>query len=361
MEKINLDFCIVENPFNEKNKHLIFVTERGLNHLNDEVVETEEYEWALMEIQIFGYIEIDNLTFEKEINQDMPEIPVGEIKSVLISKGMKYSKKLEKSIKEEFDVLNKHKESMTKSFLSNINHLKKENKYISATKYKVPEIGDRISLYFYLFLECKFLENGDCFINLNGDFVSRKNGPTRNYIRVVKSDFIRVPSEENEKVFLKCERTHEDLFREIDLFHSGNFNLTTISQIGDSDKEEILSKSYMYNILEIKDSIKKDNRISIIVDRDYNFDEMIELSKIRKTEKIAEDRSVIDMDFLPDSKVELTRILEKRMFTFAENEEYEKANTAKKNINFLSDRVTLLGNLDKDKITKYELKKICHI
>jgi len=75
MEKINLDFCIVENPFNSNSKHLIFVTERGLSYLKDEVVETEEYEKALMEIQKFGYVQIDNLTFERERSEEMPVIP----------------------------------------------------------------------------------------------------------------------------------------------------------------------------------------------------------------------------------------------------------------------------------------------
>jgi len=274
---------------------------------------------------------------------------------------MKYSKKLEKSINEEFEVLNKHKESMAKSFMANISHLKQENKFTSSTKYKVPKIGDRISLYFYLFLECKFLENGDCFINLNGDFVSRKNGPNKNYIGIVKSDFIRIPSDEEGRIFLKCDRTHEDLFKDINLFHSGSFHLTTVNKLEDSDREELISKSYIYNILEIKDSIKKDNRISVIVEEDYNFDEMIELSKLRKKEKTAEDRTTLDMAFLPDSKNELTEILEKRMFTFAENEEYEKASATKKNISFLIDRIKALTELGQDKITISELKKICHI
>jgi len=361
MSKLKLDFCIVSNPLDDGDKHFIFVTEEGIDYLKTEIIETDEYENALMEIQKLGFIECDNLTFQREEDNEMPVIGVEEIKKVLVEKGLNYNEELEKKITEEFDALKKHKDSITKRFINNFYHAQKAVGFKGKAKHKVPEIGNKITLYFYLFIECRFLENGDCFVNFNGDFTSKENDANRNFISVVKSDFIRIP-DENGRVSLRSLKTHKDLFKEIHIYYSGNFKQSSLVKNKKPNEDQILTKTYIYNIMEIKNSIKKENRISIIVDSDHNFDEMIEISKVRKLEKKTEDKRMIKLkNYITIRNKEILEILDGKMLDYATLEMYEKANNMKRNIQIFKDRVEILRSIDKKSLTMKEFIEKCHI
>jgi len=274
---------------------------------------------------------------------------------------MRYSEKLEKVLTDQFELLKKHKDSLTEKFITDIYKMKNPAWFINAN-YRIPEIGDKLTMYFYLFIECRFLQNGDCFVNLNGDFNSKENNPNRNYIGIVKSNFIRIPCDNKYQISLKSLKTHEDFFKEINMYFSGQFEYTTINKLEQSNEKQFIIKTYMYNIMEIKNSIKNDNRISIFVENDFNFDEMIKLSKLRKLEKKIEEKRIIKLeDFLTTNSTEIKNLLNTKMTKFAENEEYEKANTMKKNLELFSEKFEILKNTNKKFLTRKDFIDKCHI
>ena len=220
MDYINLDFCIIENPLDKSKRPIIFVTRKGRQYLDETVVDEDDYEKAIYIIKNIGYVESDILTFEFSQDPGFPSIAVAEIKKTLENNGMQYSEELEKTMKSEFELLNLNG---AKQLLEDLNSdnlrpiltpellfkLKKDSVY------KIPIIGEKLTLYFYLFIECKFSGN-KCYLNLNGDFTSNKNDSLRNYIVPFKCDFIRINNNYNpNKIILKSCLTNASILKKL--------------------------------------------------------------------------------------------------------------------------------------------------
>ena len=335
---INLDFCILKNPLNNNETPIVFVTRNGREQLDATIIDDDEYEKAIFALQNFGYIESDFLTFQFSQDPDFPIIEQEKIKEILQEQGMSYNEELEKNLIDEFNQQLKIKD--TQDLIKILNERKENQQSVVLTNYllnntsiyKVPEVGEKISLYFNLFLECKFKENS-CYLNFNGDFFSNEESSTRNFIQILKCDFIRLNNPYNpNKITLKSCWTNEDILKKIHMSKNGSF----------TKKEGQIGKVFAYHLMEVKHSIPKTNRITVEIDNLSNFDSMVLISKQIKTKfKIQNLRTRKKegvFKILNDCKV----ILESKMMKYADMDEFEKAQMIKNDISYIDVKLPLL-------------------
>ena len=367
MNYINLDFCIIENPLDKNKKPIIFVTRKGVQRLDETVVKESDYERAIYAIQNIGYVESDTLTFESSQESGHPNIAVDEIKKILEGKGMEYSQQLEKSIKNELDMFNlMGAKQLIKDLGEESGHRKNKKSLnskaiISLQKnsvYKIPEVGEKITLFFYLFIECKFIGE-KCYLNLNGDFTSKENNDLRNYLLPFKCDFIRINNVYNpNRIILKSCLINSDILKNLPIDYSGSFNLKT------KVKDLVIDKLFVYYLMEVKNNFPLENRITIEIDNSINYDQMISMSKgIKKYyEKLFNGTKYV-ISHLPDSLEKMREILTQKMLTFADEDEFEKASKVKEDINYINkmsdktDKKTKEGGVT----TYYQFIKNFHI
>ena len=345
----------MSNPFDDRGDFFVFITEGGIDFLKEDIIKTDEYIDFIMEIQKLGFIESDNLTFQRGVDEELPVFESGKVKDILIKKGFDYSSPLEKNIIKEFKILQEYKESIKSNFLKSF------SKLIDEPKYKIPEIGEKLTLYFYLFVECNFKGDSQCSINLNGNFLSNKNSANRNCIGAAKADFIRI-QDNNKQIVFKSEKLHKDFLSNIPFTYEGIFkNITVVPKGNHYMDEEVFSKiekTYNYNVLEIKHSIKMDNRITVAVDDVYNYNEMIKFSKEIKRDYEKEQKKYISIQEKINVATSLIPVLTRKMETYAEYEEYEKAARTKKDIQFISEKEDQLKKItEKEMLQKKYVKK----
>lgn len=360
MEYINLDFCIIENPLDRNKKPIIFVTRKGRQYLDETIIDEDDYEKAIYAIQNIGYVESDILTFEFSQDPDFPNITIDSIKKVLEDKGMNYSEELEETMKVEFELFNLKGAKEYLKVLSGESEQKKQRMSFNSEKmfsfkknslFKIPEIGQKLTLYFYLFTECKF--NGDkCYLNLNGDFTSNESNDLRNFIIPFKCDFIRINNVYNpNKIILKSCQTNADILKNIPMDYHGSFNLKT------KDKNLIIDKVFVYYLMEVKNNFPKENRITIEIDSTINFDKMIVMSKKIKKDYDALFRLNFNSKRLIPSFEKINEILEPKMMNFADIDEFEKAGIVKKDIQYINEKIETAKQLQEVQMPYYQYIK----
>ena len=363
MDYINLDFCIIENPLDKSKRPIIFVTRKGRQYLDETVVDEDDYEKAIYIIKNIGYVESDILTFEFSQDPGFPSIAVAEIKKTLENNGMQYSEELEKTMKSEFELLNLNG---AKQLLEDLNSdnlrpiltpellfkLKKDSVY------KIPIIGEKLTLYFYLFIECKFSGN-KCYLNLNGDFTSNKNDSLRNYIVPFKCDFIRINNNYNpNKIILKSCLTNASILKKLPMDFGGSFNLKI------KEETKIIDKSFIYYLMEVKNNFPQENRITIEIDSSTNFDKMILMSKEIKKDYQSLLRLKYDvLAMISVFEDIVNKALTPKMLNFAENDEFEKAGVIKKDISYVKKKLTEIKDVfeNKEYVNYYKYIKKFHV
>lgn len=354
MNLINLDFCILSNPLNENKSPIIFVTRMGENHLDASIIDEDDYEKAIYAIQRIGYIESDILTFEFSQDPDYPVMNQEKIVEILENQGMKYSKNLENNLKTEFDEL---RVKNNKDFLINERKQEKGSGFDierffrkNQTIFKVPEVGEKISLYFYLFLECKFKEN-NCFLNFNGDFFSNLETNTRNFIQNIKCDFIRINNPYNpNKIILKSCPNNKEILKKVSMFKNGSF----------TRDDGISGKIFVYHLMEVKNNIPDTGRVTIEIDNLENFDNMVLVSKKIKKEYELERQKLIEKKEIVEVISECKDVLQQKMLKHADEDEFEKASVIKRDIEYIDLKLSQLEK-EEDKISIETVAKKYHI
>ena len=345
-KKIKLDFCIITDPAGSP---IIYLTKSGADVLDKSIVKNQDYESAIFLIQNFGYIESDALTFSFGKAASFPMLKQEKIIEILKHNGMTYSTKLEDFVNNK--IIKRQKNS---------NLPVKAKHYIKDVK--VPEVGEKITLYFYLFLEAQFINNQkSCIINFNGDFVTNQATDKRNYINIAKADFIRVNSTNNQnKIVFKCCKTNYDFFKDIPVTYYGSFENLYYTVKDDSPVPVQEQKTYIYKFMVIHDSIKKDNRITIEVERDINYNEMIRCSKRIKREQELFKRDIfVNLNSEIELAEETVAILKEKMLRNADIEEYEKAASIKKDIDYIESLKNKMHEMP-IKMELYKYIKIFH-
>jgi len=361
MDYINLDFCIIENPLDKNKRPIIFVTRKGRQYLDETIIDEDDYEKAIYIIKNIGYIESDILTFEFSQDPGFPSIEIKDIKKTLENEGMKYSEELEKTIKTEFELFNLRGAKQLLQDLNSAQPILTPEILFTQKKgnsYKIPEIGEKLTLYFYLFIECKFF--GDkCYLNLNGDFISNKSDALRNYITPFKCDFIRINNIYNpNKIILKSCQKNSDILKKLPMDFNGAFNL----KIKEGNK--ILDKLFVYYLMEVKGNFPQENRITIEIDSSINFDKMILMSKgIKKDYGALFHLKHSINTIVPIFEDMIIKALTPRMLAHAEKDEFEKASMIKKDISYIEKKLILLKEeiINKGELNYYQYISKFHV
>lgn len=358
--KINLDFCVIPNPYNKGVKNLVFISYRGANKIDEKLCLEEDYEHLKNVLWNYGYKEINYCVFESSNNTT---IRADELKGRLSEAGLRYSKPFEFNINGElesfnFELMSKIEESRISPML--------DNAYNSAipilpniVKSKIPEVGEKIILYFYLFLQCNWINENDCVLELIGDLYSKENNNTRNFLQITKSEFVRLDSNEPGVIMLKSVKTYEDFVNEINVLHKGNFKF--VKPIMSQDGEMIIkTKEFTYNIIEIKKNINPIHRINVEARLNKYYDSMISVSKKIKKELSLEQKCIISLDVIRPEMISLKEKLKNKMLTLAEKEEFEKANNVKVDVNFIENKIKKIDDTEDKNITfKEYFKTFC--
>ena len=352
--KDKFDFCLIHNPYDLEGKSLIFITARGLEYIDETITIDEDYRKVKSILENNGMAEIEFCSFESilEIDDEMLIVNLEDI-------GVKYSKSLEIKISKEMIDLKSTYSSFTSEVIYNPYGFSDSNSIMNVdlTNIKIPQVGDKLSLFFYLFLECHFINDDDCILLLNGEFYTNENNHFRNFLNIAKSDFIRIESDTPNVIVLQSVKKYKDFASEVDLLHSGNFKMVK-PYTTDEGTKGYKAKEYQYNFVEIKKNINPEQHIVIQVSLDGYLNQMFERSKDIKKENLKFRRKTISTNSIKSKVDKVKEKLELKMIDSAEMDHYERASYFKRNINLLEDKLRLVSDMNEDSISIAKYMKI---
>lgn len=366
----NLSFCIIKNPFSEgQHKFLVFFTRKGKLDIDDTIIKEEAYESIRYIMSNLGLDEVDILTFETNSNV-IKNFDIGFINQKLQETGFTYSEDFEKSLLNdlkkalnETPVTDKPKDSKL-VFTGRIatpddgwSQSKKEQKDFSKSPvYKIPDIGQKITLYFYLFLECKLPKDGGVYVDINVDFDERKSSNMRSFLRIMKSEFIRIQSPNPNEIVLQSVKKYSDFLDECSILQRVLFKIAKPYQDSFGNLK-IGTEDYSYNILDIRKILNPEEKIQMHVNVDYHYDYMTDMSKRIRREHILDSKKLIPKEFI---KTELDKLKVKytaKMEASAEDEEYEKASGFKRLVSFIDEKIKIANEFEGENMSQREFFK----
>ncbi|MEK6829902.1 MAG: hypothetical protein AABY15_07315 [Nanoarchaeota archaeon] len=376
-KELSFDFCIIPNPFSNGKRNMIFIAKSGDNFLDKSIIDSKDYLDIKEILEKFGYTETSYLQFESSNNSGAPESSLREVKKFLENCGLSYSRELEVNVIRDLTNL---KNETDKAAMNNVDFIyggnnfgmenipieeNTKNKLIESRselfrfKYKEPEVSEKVTLYFYLFLEFGFNHFGKPIVQFGGDFSSSDDHDDRNYIKVVESDFIRIsdPKKPNSIVLSSC-KNQGDLLKEIGILYSGYFKYQ--KSIETNESMIVQEKKYPYRLAEIKNFLDPNQSIVVITNR-MGYDRLITLSNKLKVEKTIESKQFIPLGEIEQEAERLFQFLNKKMKTLSDHEEFEEAAKMKKDVDFIEGQLEYVKNLNKREITTEEYFKIFSI
>jgi len=372
-KNLTFDFCIIPNPFASGVRNIIFIAKSGDNFLDKNLANKKEYVEIKDAIEKFGYIETSQLQFESSNNSNPRNSSLKEMKIFLESFGLKYSRELEVNIVKDLDTLKNDTDFEARKNLGfiygNIDNspidsdikdkLVKSRSEMFNFKYREPEINEKVTLYFYLFLEFGFNHHGKPMIHLNGDFSSSEDQDNRNYIKIVQSDFYRItdPKKPNSIILNSC-KTQGDFLKEIGILYSGFFKYQ--KSIEKMDNTIIQESKYPYRLAEVKKFLSPNQSIVVETNR-MGYDTLIKLSNKIKTESVIESRQLIPVGDIEHQAEDLSNFLNKKIELLSISENFEEAAKFKKDIDFIRERVDAIKKNNKTQITTKEYFKLFSI
>jgi len=353
--KEKFDFCLIHSPYDRDEKSLVFVTARGLEYIDETITMDEDYRKVKSILENYWLVEIEFCSFESVGKVDNESLIIK-----LEDRGVKYSKSLEIKIsKEMVDLKNTYSSFLSDTSYNSPYSFSDPNSKIELdlTKVRIPEIGEKISLYFYLFLECHFINEEDCVLLLNGELYTNESNHFRNFLNITKSDFTRIESETPNTIVLQSIKKYKDFSNEVDLLHSGKFKLISpyMTEIG---QKGYRTKEYQYNFVEIKKNINPEHHIILQVSLDGYFNQMIERSKEIKKENLKIRKKTIALEVVRNQVAQIKNKLESKMIDSAELDQYERASYFKNNINLLDNKLKIINEMQEDNISIAKYMKI---
>lgn len=378
-KQIRFDFCIIPNPFSNGSRNMIFIAKSGDNFIDKNLINSKDYQDIKEIIEKFGYTETGYLQFESSNNSQASSTPI-EIKKFLENCGLSYSRELEVSVIRDLNILKKESDKSAQNTLDFIYgdytdsmmddegveevilEESTKNKLIEAKselfrfKNKEPEVKEKITLYFYLFLEFGFNQFGKPIIQFGGDFNDSDNHDDRNYIKIVSSEFERVgdPKKPNSIILSSC-KNQGDFLKEIGILYSGFFRYQrSIEKMNSIIVEE---KKYPYKLAEIKKFLDPSQSIVVETNR-MGYDRLVSLSNRIKSESVVEAEKLISTTDIQQRAEELSKFLIKRMSNLSDNEDFEDAAKMKKDVDFIMNQVEYIKSLNKTQITTEEYFKL---
>ncbi len=365
-EESDFNFCIIPNPFASGGRNIVFISKSGETFLDEEIINTNQYRDIKEILEQFGYTETSYLQFESS-NNDTSDLTLMDVRLFLEDCGLVYSRELEVSIVKDLSNLkNRINKKSTEEIdeESSINK-KTKNKLIESKselfdfEYKEPDYKEKVSLYFYLFLEFGFNAYGKPIIQFGGDFKDSEDYDDRNYIKIVKSDFERVkdPKEPN-SIVLSSRKTQKDFLKEAGILYSGYFRYQNREERAGSIilKEE----KHTYKLADIKKFLNPKQSIVVKTNR-MGYDKLIKLSKSIKSESIVEGSKSISTEFIEIKADNIKNHLNKKAVLLSESEDFEGAANIKRDIDFIDDKIDLVKSMERSEITTEEYFKLFYI
>lgn len=356
------NFCIIPNPFAGGSRNIIFISKSGEKFLDKKIVDSKSYQDVKEILEQFGYTETEHLQFESSNSISCDSVTITDMKLFLEDFGLKYSRELEVNIIKDLSnikpVIHKQLEELP------INE-KTKNKLIESKselfdfKYKEPKVREKVTLYFYLFLEFGFNVYGKPIIQFGGDFKDSNDYDDRNYIKIVKSEFERVsdPGKPNSIILRSC-KTQRDFIKEAGMLYSGYFRYQKKEENGDS--VIIREQKHIYKLLEVKKFLNPEQAIIIETSR-MGYDKLVNLSKKIKTESKIEANKFISIEEIEKKSEDIKSHLLKNMNILSELEDFESAAKIKKDVDFLNEKVDLIKTMKKPEISTEEYFKLFYI
>ncbi len=357
---LDLDFCIIYNPIFYNDSYMIYFTRRDEAILDYSIREEDAYEELLDFMRSMGYFEVDYLTFEFMGEEEGPvKLEVDDMVARLIEKGAKYNLKFEDVVKDTLEAIKKDLDSeYLNQIFSSSKSTKNKLEIIPTRNYKLPEINGRLNMYFYLFLECYFINASEGFLKLTGDFDSRQNTNERNFLRILNTDFVRIQSDREDYYRFETVKSNVEIVKSVSFLQGGYFQINAT----DHDEENLSIKhsktvTFFYSILEIKNKLKKNDKIIIEVPTE-KFNTMMEISqRIRHENKFFEKETIAFEDITSSFEI-LKKMGTKKMLEFAEEEDFIKASAIKRDLKTIGTKERFfMENIFRD-VSKREYNKL---
>jgi len=366
-KELSFNFCIIPNPFASGGRNIIFISKSGENFLDKKIIDSKSYKDVKEILEQFGYTETEHLQFESSNNVPSDAVTLMDMKLFLEDCGLKYSRELEVNIIKD---LSNIKAGIDKQFEetiveeSPINE-KTKNKLIESKselfefKYKEPEFTEKVTLYFYLFLEFGFNVYGKPIIQFGGDFKDSDDYDDRNYIKIVKSEFERVidPKKPNSIILSSC-KTQKDFLKEAGMLYSGYFRYQKKEEKGDA--MIIREQKHIYKLADVRRFLNPEQAIVVETNR-MGYDRLVNLSKKIKSESRVESNKFISTEEIEKKAEDLKSHLLKNMNLLSELEDFEAAAKMKRDVDFIDDKVDLIKTMEKPEITTEEYFKLFYI
>lgn len=344
---INFKFCIIQNPFSIGGRNIIFLSKSDKKLLNKDVLNSTQYKDVREILKQYGYVETGEFQFESPDNNTSSELPTIDLMIFLEEYGLTYSRELELNIINELDGF--------KSELSKNNSIESIYKSFD-NKFSEPNYVEKITLYFYLFLEFGFNDKGKPVIQFNGDFMDSNNYDDRNYIRIIKSDFKRIKDPKKPtSIILSSVKTQFDFIKESGLLYSGYFRYQKNEKKNNSTI--IKENKHVYNLLDIKNYINPNQPI-IVETNSYSYNKLIDFSNKLKEEKIIEDNTKLSVEYIIKRANKIKNNLQKKMIKASENDDFETSIIIKKNIDLIDEKIDVVKHMLTKEITTEDYFRI---
>ena len=342
------DFCLIKSPYENQNKIIVFLTAKGLDYIDESIVIDESYRKLKSFLEDIGMVEIEFCSFESIDFVDQEDIFLS-----LENKGVRYSKSFEIKIVKEMEFLKSSSKASYNNPISNPSSILP----LDLTSIKIPQLGGKISLFFYLFIECYFINEEDCALTLNGEFNTNENNHFRNFLGITKSEFIRTHSDIPNVLTFQSTKKFKDFLSEVSVLHNGDFKLIK-EFYADNGQKGYKTKEYKYSFMEVIKNINPNSNITVHVSLDGYYNQMIERSKEIKRELLKTKKKNIKIDFIKNEANQIKSKLESKMIDYSNTDQFERAAYFKKNINILDSKIKIVNNLSESEISVAEYIKI---
>ena len=360
-----LNYCIIKGD-----KHdpvIIYLANNDDTRLDPSVVESEYFHEFRSIIENHGFEHVIAMTFKNRVDV-IPKLR--PMISELSQNGFIRSRKLEAFVIEQRNKLKAMRESkatfpysmsgenqndtgiptfslpfhgasMVKYKPSN-NGVVKYRRQNLDKKFHIIALGERVELYLYLFLRVNPTEDKSIDFDFECDFQSKDNTELRRYIKMIKCSFIRKESDTDGIMYLESDQTLRDILKSVDFL----FYIRLV------DPFEILSgqkpKSMIFSSIELKEYLSLDQKISLFININENYTEVISLSEKIRREKAEHDHNTrVPVSLLKKAVINVMHRMEQRMHYYSDEENYELAASYRKNQEYIQRKVGLLDDMEK--------------
>lgn len=359
-----LKYCIVKGA-KSKDPCTVYVTLANETKLNPTVVDHKHFPEVKKILETHGFDHIMVMTFR---SKDSAVLKLKALNADLKKAGYERDQDLESSVKEQMEVMKELRKKtvmmipydLTGStqdntgfpIFSNPHGISWANLMHGGPQFaqnivkktdmsNVVDIGGKLDLYVYLFLRVNPTLDKSVEFEFEFDFFSRDNDGTRRFIKMIQCTFIRQPNDTENIMYLESEKTLRDILKEVDFLYS----------IRLFDPYDVLngrkSPPMIYNAIELKDFLELDSRMSLQIDIDNNYDQVLSLSEKIKKEKKKHDKNMqIPVSLIKKVSESIVKRMEQRMHHYSDKEDYELAASYRKNKIYIENKVQLLDSLE---------------